>query len=322
MAFNSFSEEESDRKFREFMKSEQFKASCNALRKFEQSEGGLSPEEVWNEVNILIDNLKTVDAKDRDTYVVHLIGHERRRVERIKRDEITLHRNGDQIRRSLTCIFYCLALRLAQACKDSSRHPHIELIDSIAKMLIDLNDPILPLLYKEINDEGDRREAASGHEIDEFDPLAPDEDWTVQVRKVVDHYGERIHKYVSKDMADEYFRIWNELFSDERIIQILRPNAKPLTCSEHETLGVDYNAKALFNILGLINKQGFFPFFKGADPFARAATEHYHPDTKKRVRAKKEYFTPDNLNIKPSYIGLKPDEIEYVKTILKGRKGC
>ena len=79
MAFKGFDIEEDDSKFRLFMQSEQFKAACKGVRKYEEQAEGLTPAEVWHEVDLILADLKTLEAEDRDTYMEQVLVRERRR---------------------------------------------------------------------------------------------------------------------------------------------------------------------------------------------------------------------------------------------------
>lgn len=285
------------------------------MRKYEEQAEGLTPAEVWHEVDLILADLKTLEAEDRGTYMEQVLVRERRRLSQMEREGKIWDRTREQVKRSLTCIFYCLALRLERTSRKSSANPHNELIDAIVEMLVEMRDPVLPLLYKCIKDEGDRMEAKSGRKMDELNPLAEDEDWASQWRKVANHYANRLYDSVKLDRKEEYNRVWTALEEDERVSAIMQKSS-PLKGDEHKELEVNYNAKAMFNILGLMFHRGFFSGFGGLDPFATKATEHYDKDTNEKVRARKEYFNPEAINIKPQFVGLTADEINYVKKLI------
>ena len=315
MAFKGFDIEEDDSKFRQFMQSEQFKAACKGLRKYEEQAEGLTPAEVWHEVDMILADLKTLEAENRGTYMEEVLVRERRRLSQIEREGKIWDRTREQVKRSLTCIFYCLALRLERTSRNQSANPHNELIDAIVEMLEEMRDPVLPLLYKCIKDEGDRMETKSGRKMDELNPLAEDEDWADQWRKVANHYANRLYNSVKLDRREEYNCVWTALEEDERVSAIMQ-KFSPLKGDEHKELEVNYNAKAMFNILALIYRMEFFSGFGGLKPFATKATEHYDKETNKKVNAKREYFDPEGVNIEQRFVGLTADEINHVKALL------
>ena len=315
MAFKGFDIEEDDSKFRQFMQSEQFKAACKGLRKYEEQAEGLTPAEVWHEVDMILADLKTLEAENRGTYMEEVLVRERRRLSQIEREGKIWDRTREQVKRSLTCIFYCLALRLERTSRNQSANPHNELIDAIVEMLVEMRDPVLPLLYKCIKDEGDRMETKSGRKMDELNPLAEDEEWSGQWRKVANHYANRLYNSVKLDRREEYNCVWTALEEDERVSAIMQ-KFSPLKGDEHKELEVNYNAKAMFNILGLMYRMEFFSGFGGLKPFATKATEHYDKETNKKVNAKREYFDPEGVNIEQRFVGLTADEINHVKALL------
>lgn len=315
MAFKGFDIEEDDSKFRQFMQSEQFKAACKGLRKYEEQAEGLTPAEVWHEVDMILADLKTLEAENRGTYMEEVLVRERRRLTQMEREGKIWDRTREQVKRSLTCIFYCLALRLERTSRNQSANPHNELIDAIVEMLEEMRDPVLPLLYKCIKDEGDRMETKSGRKMDELNPLAEDEDWADQWRKVANHYANRLYNSVKPERREEYNRVWTALEKDERVSAIMQKSS-PLKGDEQKELGINYNAKAMFNILGLMYRMEFFSGFRGLEPFVTKATEHYDKDTNKKVKAKREYFNPEGVNIEQRFVGLKADEINHVKALL------
>ena len=315
MAFKGFDIEEDDSKFRQFMQSEQFKAACKGVRKYEEQAEGLTPAEVWHEVDMILADLKTLEAENRGTYMEEVLVRERRRLSQIEREGKIWDRTREQVKRSLTCIFYCLALRLERTSRKPSANPHNELIDAIVEMLEEMRDPVLPLLYKCIKDEGDRMETKSGRKMDELNPLAEDEDWADQWRKVANHYANRLYNSVKLDRREEYNCVWTALEEDERVSAIMQ-KFSPLKGDEHKELEVNYNAKAMFNILGLMYRMEFFSGFGGLKPFAPKATEHSDKDTNKKVNAKREYFDPEGVNIEQRFVGLTADEINHVKALL------
>lgn len=317
MVFTGFGIEDDSRLFREFMREPQFKAASKALYTYEEAEGGLTKAEVWHECNRLIDRLRTLDASDRDIYVLQLEGEERRRLRQIERDgEPVVGRTQYELERSLTCILYCLCLRLECACTTQADNPHNDLLDCIVERLIAINHPVLRPLYRDINAEGDRMEAKTHQTIAPLDPLADDEAWEPQWQRVAEHYAERMFQYVATGRRDDYNRFWNDLKADPQVAAIMKRTCH-LIGDEHVELGIDYNAKAMFNIIGLLYDHGFFTGIRGAQPLAQKATTHYDENKRKEVHARKDYFTPHHANLDTQFLDLSPDELEHVEGYMR-----
>ena len=117
------------------------------------------------------------------------------------------------------------------------------------------------------------------------------------------------------ERREEYNRVWTALEEDERVSAIMQKDL-PLKGDEHKELEVKYNAKALFNIIGLMFHMGCFSGFGGLDPFAAKATQHYDKETNVKRRARRDYFNPEGVNIEQQFVGLTADEINHVKTLL------
>lgn len=317
--YQGFNLEEDKSRYRKFMHSMQFKAVSKAIQEYETENDGLTPAEVWDEVDKLIEDLRTLEADDRDSYITQLFNQERRRLKVIERDgDIVEGRGREQLDRSLTCVFYCLSLRLERACRNSDENPHSDLIDAIVGYLARISDEdLLVCLHKKIKDEGDRLEKKAGHEIEEFDELGcadEAEDWSQQWGKVAEHYAQKLYRYVSSDMQDAYNNLWNELKTDNLVAACMKQSV-PLKGDESKSLGIEYNAKAMFNLLGLIYSKGFFKEFRGVNSFAKAATAHYD-ENGKQVQSRSEYFTPEKINVRADLIGLSSDQIDYIKKLI------
>ena len=301
-------------KFRKYMQDEQFKAICDVLVKYEGKLDGLTAAEVWSMTNNILEELKTREAADRDIYMTQVEMNLHRDLQKIERDGKVIERTKEAVRRSITCIFYCLALRLERTSKNPEANPHGDLIDCIVKKLIEMGDPVLKVLYQETKDNGDRREVRNGTPMDELNPLAEEEEWSEQWRRVAEHYAERMYSHVPKDRQNDYNGIWDRLKADEKVSAIMK-RASALSGDEHKELGINYNAKAMFNLLGMMYDRGLFSGFHGVAPFAKAATEHYDKDTNRSISAKKEYFSVEKVGTEPKFIGLEADEMKHIKEI-------
>ena len=316
MKFKTFSIEEDNKRFREFLSSPQFRYATKAITHYETEDGGLTPAEVWHEVDELFAYLKGVEARDHADMVVQLFLQERRRLKTLERDEEKLTLDKDQMSRTLTTVFYCMALRLERTCKVQKNNPHNDLIDAITLELARIHHPILSLLHVTINEEGDMQEAKTGKKMRELDPMREDEDWKVALGRVFDHYSNRMWDKVERTHQERYNKFWNALIEDSVIVAMMRDD-KSVKGDEHEDLGVKYNAKAIFNIFGMLYKRDFFTGIKGYEPLAIAVTEHYDSESLKKVHAKAEYFKPEQTNTLPQFLGFGNDLRERIVKMMK-----
>ena len=312
MKFKTFSIQEDNARYREFLKSPQFRYATKAITHYEYEAGGLTPAEVWHEVDELFTYLKTVETENHADMVIQLFSQERRRLKSIERDEEELTLNPDQMERTLTTVFYCMALRLERTSKVQEKNPHNDLIDAITLELARIHHPVLALLHYTINRDGDLYEAKTGKTMSELDPMREDEDWKVSLERIFDHYSDkRMWKYVERSHQERYNKFWDSLIEDDVIVAMMQED----TCvagAEKKELGVAYNAKAIFNIFGLLYRRGFFTGINGYEPLAIAVTEHYDGETGKRVHAKAEYFKPEQEGILPQFHGFGNDLMERI----------
>lgn len=316
MKFKTFSIEEDNKRFREFLSSPQFRYATKAITHYETEDGGLTPAEVWHEVDELFAFLKSVEARDHADMVVQLFLQERRRLKTLERDDDKQTLAGEQMKRTLTTVFYCMALRLERTCKVQKNNPHNDLIDAITLELARIHHPILALLHVTINEEGDQQEAKTGKKMRELDPMREDEDWKVALGRVFDHYSERMWPKVERAHQERYNKFWNALIEDSVIVAMMRDD-KSVKGDEHEDLGVKYNAKAIFNIFGMLFKRDFFTGIKGYEPLAIAVTEHYDSESLKKVHAKAEYFKPEQTNTLPQFLGFGNNLRERIVKMMK-----
>ena len=316
MKFKTFSIEEDNKRFREFLSSPQFRYATKAITHYETEDGGLTPAEVWHEVDELFAYLKGVEAENHADMVVQLFLQERRRLKTLERDDDKQTLAGEQMERTLTTVFYCMALRLERTCKVQKNNPHNDLIDAITLELARIHHPILALLHVTINEEGDMQEAKTGKKMRELDPMREDEDWKVTLGRVFDHYSNRMWDKVERTHQERYNKFWNALIEDSVIVAMMRDD-KSVKGDEHEDLGVKYNAKAIFNIIGMLYKRDFFTGIKGYEPLAIAVTEHYDSESLKKVHAKAEYFKPEQTNTLPQFLGFGNDLRERIVKMMK-----
>ena len=307
MKFKTFSIEEDNKRYREFLSSPQFRYATKAITHYETEDGGLTPAEVWHEVDELFAYLKGVDAGDHADMVVQLFSQERRRLKTLERDEESITLAGGQMERTLTTVFYCMALRLERTCKVQANNPHNELIDAIALELARIHHPVLALLHYTINKDGDIYEARTGKQMSELDPMREDENWEVALKRVLDHYSNRMWKMVERGHRDRYNQFWDALIEDSVIVAMMRED-KSVKGDESEELGVKYNAKAIFNIFGMLYKRDFFTGINGWKPLAKAVSEHYDTKTQKQVHGRVDYFeAQEQVGIEPQFRGMSDD---------------
>ena len=312
MKFKTFDIEEDNKRYREFLSSPQFRYATKAITHYETNDGGLTPAEVWHEVDELFAYLKGVEAEDHADMVVQLFSQERRRLKNLERDGETLTLGNDQMERTLITVFYCMALRLERTSKVQENNPHNDLIDAIAAELARIHHPVLPLLHYTINKDGDVYEARTGKTMSELDPMAEDETWEVALKHVFDHYSNRMWSKVERSHQERYNKFWDSMIKDSVIVAMMREN-RSVKGDEHEELGVTYNAKAIFNIFGMLYKRNFFRGISGWEPLAKAVSEHYDGKTKNQVHAKSEYFkATEQVGIAPQFRGFGNDLVERI----------
>ena len=311
MKFKTFSIEEDNKRFREFLSSPQFRYATKAITHYETEDGGLTPAEVWHEVDELFAYLKGVEAENHADMVVQLFLQERRRLKTLERDDDKQTLAGVQMERTLTTVFYCMALRLERTCKVQKNNPHNDLIDAITLELARIHHPILALLHVTINEEGDQQEAKTGKKMRELDPMREDEDWKVALERVFDHYSNRMWDKVERTHQERYNKFWNAMIEDPVVVAMMQEDTC-VTGAEKKELGVAYNAKAIFNIFGMLYERGFFTGINGWKPLAIAVTEHYDIETKKKVQAKAEYFKPEQVGTLKQFLGISSDVMEDI----------
>ena len=266
---------------------------------------------MWHEVDELFAYLKTVEAEDHADMVVQLFSQERRRLKSFERDEEAATLKDDQMARTLTSVFYCMALRLERTSKVQAKNPHNDLIDAIVMELSRIHHPVLALLHYAINQEGDIREARSGKTMSELDPMKEDEDWKVTLEHIFNHYSNRMWDKVEPKHRDRYNKFWDAMIEDDVIVAMMQED-KGVKGDEQKELGVKYNAKAIFNIFGMLYYRDFFTGIKGYDPLAKAVSEHYDSDSNDKVYAKAEYFKADQDSTKPQFLGFGKDLKERI----------
>ena len=315
MKFKTFDIQEDNKRYREFLNSPQFRYATKAITHYETNDGGLTPAEVWHEVDELFAYLKGVEAENHADMVVQLFSQERRRLKTLERDEEALTLSQDQMERTLTTVFYCMALRLERTCKVQKKNPHNDLIDAIVEELGRIHHPVLALLHYTINKDGDIQEAKTGKKMGELDPMREDEDWKVTLERIFNHYSERMWKHVERSHRERYNQFWDAMIEDDVIVAMMQEDTG-VKGSEEKELGVTYNAKAIFNIFGLLYTRGFFTGINGWKPLAIAVTEHYDSETHDQVHARSDYFKPEQVNQEQQFLGFGRDLMERIVKLM------
>lgn len=311
MVYNVFNIEEDERKYREFLDSQLFRNASKALTHLETDAGGLTAAEVWQEVENLLVDLRTTDADDREDMVSLLYSKVKRRVRIIRRDdESAAPRTDAEVERTTTCVLYCLALRLEATTRKQDENPHNDLLDELVDELIRMHHPVLAMLYHEIKTQGDKNERRN-KVVPELDPLKVEDKRKADLLKVVNHYANRIMKDVEYKRRDAFSLFWDKVMEDDRICQLLMEFV-PISGDEHKELGITYNAKAMFNIYGMLLKRGVFSGVKGPTPLAKRLTEHEDCDKLKMVSAKYEYFNTESVGIDSQFDAMSGDMKEHV----------
>jgi len=310
LEFVALSPEEDTRRFRDFMQSVQFRNASNAIRLVETESGGLTPAEVWSEVEKLIVYLRTMKSDDRVYIVGQLVTNLRRSLKKIVRDGDAVHRDVSDVNRTVTCVLYCLALRLESTSKDVSKNPHSNLINALVDELHVINHSSLPLIYYLIKYYGTANEKR-GLAVEENDPMPMEENWREQLGRVVSHYCARADAKIDRGKYDAFCRFWEYVVQDETLASQLMTGCS-IKGGEWAELGVDYNCKMFFNIYGLLFDHGFFVGISGWGPLGKALTEHYDEVKGKKVFAKSDYFNYQRSNGNPSIVCLTEDTYKSV----------
>jgi len=317
MKYFTLSIEEDSRRCREFMRTQLFRNANRTLTRLETEAGGLTPAEVWQEVEGIINELRGMEVDDRDVMVSQITTNLRRKLKKIERDDEQVVRGKDEQDRTITCILYCLALRLEATTKQQDENPHNDLLDALVEELDHINHQCLPLLFYFIKADGERNENRNQF-VEEEDPLRVKDGWLYQMSVVVNHYANRMNPKVERHGRDAFDRFWDIAQKDMMFSGLLRMK-KNIAGDEHTELGFDYNSTFIFNVYGLLYKHAFFNAgeINGWDPLAKAVTYHYDGEKLKYVKAKQEYFKFMEAGILPQYNSMSADQLEHVEGLLK-----
>ena len=322
MLYETLSIEEDTNRYRKFIKLPLFRNASRTLRQQETDAGGLTPAEVWTEVENLLSEMRTIMPEDREVMVAQMVGNVKRRVRSIRRDGEEVQRTEDEINRTVTCIFYCLALVFEATSKDANSNPHNDLLDAMVEEMIRMNNPVLEPLHAGIKADGTKFESREGHElIEENDPMVVEDEWSENLNRLIDYYADRVWRMVKLERKDAFNSFWEKVKANSQLSATLRKKCN-VKGDEHKELGFDYNAKCIFNIYGMLYRKGFFVgSIKGETPLAKQVTGHYDKDTGDEVFARYEYFKHDQEGIATQFSGMPEDVgniiVELIKTILK-----
>lgn len=315
MKYYTLSLEEDSRLYRDFMRTQQFRNASRTIERLETENEGLTPAEVWKEVNDIINYLRGAEAEDRTDMVSQISGNLRRKLKNIERDgEHIEGRKREDVERSMTAILYCLALRLEAASKDQRTNPHDELIDALVNELDHINHPLLPLFYYYINADGVANER-KGKMVEVEDPMVVKDGWQYQMKVIVDHYANRMFGHVDRQRQDAYNRFWNMAMKDMMFSGLLRQK-RNIAGDEHVELAVDYNSTFIFNIYGLLYKRGFFCDIHNWASLAKAVSNHYNAETLKYCQAKQEYFKFMEAGVLPQFNAMSPDQLNHMDQLI------
>lgn len=320
MRYDTLSMEEDSRRYREFMRTQLFRNVCRTLTRLETEEGGLTPAEVWHEVELIINELRGMEAEDREVMVSQMVTNLRRKLKVIVRDEVTVTRNGEQLDRTLTCILYCLALRLEATTKRQEENPHNDLLNALVEELGHINHPCLPLLYYYILADGERNERRM-QTVPEENPLIIHDVWAQQMGVVVNHYADRMWPMVCRERREAFSRFWERALGDSVFSSLLRIR-KNIAGDEHRELGVDYNSTFIFNLYGVLYKHGFFQAdrVRGWNSLAKGVSGHQDREKGKEVMAKQEYFKCMEIGVSSQFCAMSADQMEHIEELL--RRAC
>ena len=310
--------EEDNRVFKKHLKNILFKSSARSIVQLEALNGGLTPAEIWIEVNNLLDELRSVDKNDREVMICQFRIIYYRKFSELERNGKIISRNSDDVNRTLTCVFYCLKLSLKANYPDLSSNPNKDIIEALDMMLNSINHPILDELKRGIKDDVLYYQQKDGKTQLPSDPLIePDNDWNTQLYKILGNYSQRTERLIEQTYIDSFCLLWQNLGKDTRVSQQLKiPTV--IKGDEHTELGVCYNAKLLFNIYGMLYSRGFFkPSVKGETPLSALVSEHYDIRTGMKVRARYEYFKPESVNVKPQFLGADPDLYCHIDKLIR-----
>lgn len=310
--------EEDSRMFREFMKNQLFRSTVRSLTHLETLSDGLTPAEIWVEVNNLLSELRSVNKSDREVMVSQFYINYYHKMRELERGGRIIPRSYQDVDRTVTCIFYCLELCLESNTTDHSANPNHELIEALTLELKTINHPVLDDLRRGISEDVIRYQRLPASTQPPVDPLEQlDLDWNTRLEKVFNHYSRRMERFIEQSHYESFCRLWKTLCNDTQVSEQMKvPNL--IKGDEHRELCVCYNAKLLFNIYGMLYRRGYFlPSIKGETPLSIQVSEHFDAETGMKVSARYEYFKPESVKIKPQFLGAYPSFYSHIAELLE-----
>lgn len=263
-------------KAHDFLKDVQYQNAVFAIRQIETDRGGLTLREIWEETEKLREELLGVEKELRDSYLIdHLPVPEK------------VYHSKDPMRTQM-CVLTLFALRLIRANSDLEKNPHQHIIRAIVRLVLEREDKeIFYRLLETINRDGDANEARGN--IVEFgvDILAPEPEWSEQLRAIVERYKEKAYEanIIAYGAANEahFEDIWEALLQDDWFVAEM----------SHPTLEQPFNLKLLFNVYGMIYRSvpSVYNTWKVKGGQSLARTIGYNPNARGKNKCyTKEYF--------------------------------
>lgn len=269
-------------KAHDFLKDVQYQNAVFAIRQIETDRGGLTLRQIWEETEKLRERLIGVEKELRDSYLIDWLP-----------DPVKAYKDiSENPMRTQMCVLILFALRLIKAERDQAKNPHRELIRAIVRLVgerakeeASLMEDLCKLM-RTIDQDGDANEAKG--KVVEFgvDILAPDKEWSEQLREIVELYKGKAYEagIVAEGALGKLFETeWEVLLQDDWFVAEMR----------HPTLGQPFNLKLLFNFFGMIYRSVPSVYdtwkIKGGQSLAR--TIGYNPNARGKNKCySKEYF--------------------------------
>jgi len=224
--------------FERYTNDQQFINVSNALLRIETDQGGLKPEELWEQAENLLESLKYVSRPE--ITVKRLFSQI---VDGLK--EQLPERSPKQILHTAYCILFCAVYILCA--NDEEPDPNQEIIESICEVLANMPD-IVPL-FQFVEKTEDEQEA-KGFSVKPRNVLAKPHKETAKEAAI------RIKEILKQDIIEpivnagyvqpaykkEFIIIWEDILADKTLLELMR----------REEFGKTYNLKLVVNILALM----------------------------------------------------------------------
>lgn len=269
-------------KAHDFLKDVQYQNAVFAIRRIETDRGGLTLRQIWEETEKLRERLIGVEGELRDCYLLDWLPNPVKAYEGSSTNPV----------RTQMCVLILFALRLIKAERDQAKNPHRELIRAIVRLVgerakeeASLMEDLCKLM-RTIDQDGDANEAKG--KVVEFgvDILAPDKEWSEQLREIVERYKGKAYEagIIAYGAANEarFEAIWEALLQDDWFVAEMR----------HPTLEQPFNLKLLFNVYGMIYRCARVIYtlkIRGGQSLAKAFGENPNATGKNKPYSK-DYF--------------------------------